>query len=254
MPLLSRAIEHDVALSGRKLAKRHVRAHAHSAAHLFHKVPHKRAPHHHSALVDGLALVGHECSAVHGARDTGAATGGTSALAVEGELLGAGAEELATAMRARNRQLSGNVQTWRHMLSAMRAHMAADAREEESQAVQKLARGAERRSHARHRRALVQREGGGNVAHVVDRGLARLSDAPTRVSGKRLQITARPFGIEHAKRKRAFARTRHARDAHKLAERDVHVHVLQIVHARAAHLDMVDILHDFLHLAMRPIV
>ena len=92
----------------------------------------------------------------------------------------------------------------------------------------------------------MQREGGGNETHVIDRGLARLSDAPTRVGRKRLQITARPFGIEHAECERAFARTRHARDAHKLAERNVHVHVLQIVHARTAHLDMVDILHDFL--------
>ena len=139
VPLLGRTVEHDVALGGRKLAKRHVRAYAHSAAHLLHEVPHKRAPHHHCPLVDGLALVGHKRGAVHGARDTGAAAGGTSSLAVEGKLLGTGTEELATAMRARNRQFSSNVQTWRHLPSAMRAHMAADAREEKPQAVQKLA-------------------------------------------------------------------------------------------------------------------
>lgn len=132
------------------------------------------------------------------------------------------------------------------MLTAMWAHVAADAREEKPQAVQKLARGAERGTHTGHRRALVQREGGGNEAHIIDRGLACLSNAPTRVGGKCLQVAARPFGIEYAERERTFARTRHARDAHKLAERNVHVHVLQIVHARAAHLDMVDFLHDFL--------
>ena len=136
VPLLGWTVEHDVALSWRKLAKRHVRAHAHGAAHLLHEVPHKRAPHHNSTLVDGLALVGHERRAVHGARDTGAATGRTSALTVEGELLSTGAEELAAAVGARNRQFSSDIQAWRHMLAAMWAHVAADAREEKPQAVQ----------------------------------------------------------------------------------------------------------------------
>ena len=52
--LYRRAMEHDIALSGRELVKRHVGAHAHLAGHLFHQVPHERAPGKHRALVDGL--------------------------------------------------------------------------------------------------------------------------------------------------------------------------------------------------------
>ena len=52
--LYRRAMEHDIALSGRELVKRHVGAHAHLAGHLFHQVPHERAPGKHRALVDSL--------------------------------------------------------------------------------------------------------------------------------------------------------------------------------------------------------
>ena len=49
-----RAMEHDVALLRCELVKRHVGAHAHLAGHLFHQIPHERAPGKHRALVDGL--------------------------------------------------------------------------------------------------------------------------------------------------------------------------------------------------------
>ena len=49
-----RAMEHDVALLRRELAKRHVGAHAHLAGHLLHQIPHQRAPGKHRTLVDGL--------------------------------------------------------------------------------------------------------------------------------------------------------------------------------------------------------
>ena len=137
------------------------------------------------------------------------------------------------------------------MLAAVRAYVAADAREQKAQAIQKLARSAERGTHAWHRWALVQRERRGHVANVVDRGFAGLRDAASRVGRKRFEVAARAFGVEHAERERAFARTRYARNAHELAERNVHVHVLQIVHARAAHFDVVDVLHDFLRLRAR---
>ena len=49
-----RAVEHDIALLRRELAKRHVGAYAHLACHLLHQIPHERAPGKDCALVDGL--------------------------------------------------------------------------------------------------------------------------------------------------------------------------------------------------------
>ena len=188
--LLGRPVEDDVALGGCELAKRHVRAHAHSAAHLLHEVPHERAPYHHGALVDGLAFVGHERGAVHGARDAGSAAGGAGSFAVERERFGARAEEFAAAMRAWDGQFGGNIKAWRHVLAAVWAYVAADAREQKAQAIQKLARSAERGTHAWYRWALVQRERRGHVANVVDRGLAGLRDAASRVGRKRFEVAA----------------------------------------------------------------
>ena len=139
MPLLGWPVEDDVAFGVCELAKRHVRAHAHGAAHLFHEVPHERAPYHHGALVDGFAFVGHERGAVHAACDAGSAAGWTGAFTVERERFGAGAEEFAAAMWARNGQLGSYVKAWGHMFAAVRAHVAADAREQKAQAIQKLA-------------------------------------------------------------------------------------------------------------------
>ena len=73
------AMEHDVALLGRELAERRVRAHAHGAADLLHKIPHERAPRQHRAVVDADGLVGHERRLVHRAHDARAAAGGAGA-------------------------------------------------------------------------------------------------------------------------------------------------------------------------------
>ena len=100
VPFLSGAVEHDVALFRRELAKRYVCAHAHGAADLLHKVPHERAPHHHGAFVDGFAFIGNERRAIHRARNACAAARGAGALAVESKLFGAGTKELLSAMGA----------------------------------------------------------------------------------------------------------------------------------------------------------
>ena len=95
--LLRRAMEDDVALLGRELAKRHVRAHAHLPRDLFHEVPHEGVPRGNRALVDGEGLVRHERGLVHRAHDARSAAGGACARAVEGKVLRTGAEELPAA-------------------------------------------------------------------------------------------------------------------------------------------------------------
>ena len=49
-----RTVKYDVALLRCELVKRHIGTHAHLAGHLFHQVPHERAPGKHRAFVDGL--------------------------------------------------------------------------------------------------------------------------------------------------------------------------------------------------------
>ena len=49
-----RAVEHDIALLRRELAKRHVGAYAHLAGDLLHQIPHERTPGKHRTLVDSL--------------------------------------------------------------------------------------------------------------------------------------------------------------------------------------------------------
>ena len=92
----------------------------------------------------------------------------------------------------------------------------------------------------------MKSQGGGNVAHVIDGCLACLRNAAACVGRECLKVAARPFGVQHAKCQRAFARPGNACDSHKLAQGDVDVHVLQVVHACSAHLDVIDVMHGVL--------
>ena len=139
MLLLGGAVEHDVALFGGQFGKRHIGAHAHGAAHLFHEVPHQRAPHHHGAFVDGLAFVGDQRGAVDRAGNARSAAGGAGSFAVEGKLLGARSEKLGAAVGAGGWQLGRHVKGGWDVLAAVGAHVAAYAREQKAKAVQKLA-------------------------------------------------------------------------------------------------------------------
>ena len=115
--------------------------------------------------------------------------------------------------------------------------MAARAAEEQAQAVQQLGRGAEGAAHTGYAGALVEREGGGNVEHLVDGSFACLREAAARVGGKRLEVAARPLGVENAQGKRALARAGHAGDGDESIERDVDVDVLEVVDACAMDLN-----------------
>ena len=236
--LLGWAGKHDVALGGRQLVEGHVGAHAHLARDLLHEVPHERAPGRDGAFVDGEPLVGHQRVQVHGAHDARAVALGAGAAAVEGQVLRAGAEELHAADGARDRALGGDVQRGRHAV-AVRAHVAAGAREQQAQAVQQLGGRAEGAAHAGHAGPLVQGERGGHVQHLVHGGAARLRQAAARVGGERFKVAPRPLGVQHAQGERRLARPRYARDADEPVQRDAGVDVFQVVHARSAHLDAV---------------
>ena len=66
--------------------------------------------------------------------------------------------------------------------------------------------GAEGAAHAGDARALVQREGGGDVAHLVDVGARGLPHAAARVGGQRLQVATRAFRVQTRPEPVSFSR------------------------------------------------
>ena len=95
-------------------------------------------------------------------------------------------------------------------------------------------------------RSLVKSQRSGDVAHVVDRRFACLRNAAACIGRERFKVAARAFGVQHAKRQRAFARSRNARDCHQLTQGNVDVHVFQVVYACAAHFDVIDVVNGVL--------
>ena len=229
------AVQHNVFLGIGQILVGHVGAHAHLAGHLGHERPHEVAPGGHGALLQGEVGVGDERGLVDVAHDAGAAAGGAGAAAVEGEVLGGGAVEFHAAGGTGDGQLGGHVQG-RRVHVPVGAHVAAEAREHEAQVVQKLRGGAEGGMDAGNAGPLAQGEGGRYVQHLVHGGAPGLGDAPAGVGGERFQVAAAALGVQHAQRKRAFARAGDARNAHELPQRHVQREVLQVVYPRPAHL------------------
>ena len=232
-----RPVEYDVAFFGRELAERHVGAHAHRTAHLFHEVPHERAPWQHSAVVDAFRLIRDQGRAVYFAHDAGAGAGRAGAGRVEGERFSTGRMEFLATADTSNGQSGRHVQRGLVARPAMRAHVRGDAGEQESQAVEQFGHRAERRADAGHRGPLVQGQRGRHVQHFVHLGAAGLGQSTARVRGQRFQVAPRTFRIQHAERQRAFARTGDAGHAHQFTQRNVNVDVLEVMHARTAHLN-----------------
>ena len=188
------AVQYDVLLGIGQILVGHVGAHAHLAGHLGHERPHEVAPGGHGALFQGKVGIGDERGLVDVAHNAGAAAGGAGAAAVEGEILGGGAVEFHAADGAGDGQIGRHVQGRRvHM--PVGTHVAAEAREHETQVVQKLRGGAEGGMDAGNAGPLAQGEGGRHVQHLVHGSASGLGNAPARVGGKRLQVAAAALGV-----------------------------------------------------------
>ena len=188
------AVQYDVLLGIGQILVGHVGAHAHLAGHLGHERPHEVAPGGHGALFQGKVGIGDERGLVDVAHNAGAAAGGAGAAAVEGEILGGGAVEFHAAGGAGDGQIGRHVQGRRvHM--PVGTHVAAEAREHETQVVQKLRGGAEGGMDAGNAGPLAQGEGGRHVQHLVHGSASGLGNAPARVGGKRLQVAAAALGV-----------------------------------------------------------
>ena len=236
VPLLGRAVEHDLPLLSRQLPERDIRTHAHLPGDVLHERPHQGLPGRDRALVDGERLVGHQGRFVDRPHRTRALAARAGAVGVEGEGLRARLGELDPAGGAVQGDVEGDVDGGLVAVS-VGAHVVAQARVGQAQGVEHLGGGAEGGAHPGHGRALVQSQGGGHVHDLVDVGAGRLGQAPTRVGGQRLQIAAGALGVEHPKGQGGLARAGHAGDGHQPPQRHLDVDALEIVHACAAHTD-----------------
>ncbi len=65
----------------------------------------------------------------------------------------------------------------------------------------------------------------------------------TRIGAEALDVAALPFGIDRIKGKRRLPRTRQPCDHHKFVTWDIHVDILEVMFARAAHFDVLQLSH-----------
>ena len=108
--------------------------------------------------------------------DPGPVTAWTGSLTVEGEFLRTGAEEMLAAFRT-DQFLSERDIHRRRQPVTVRASVAPKTREHQAQAVQQFCPGAEGGSDAGDSRTLVQREGSGDIEHLIHIRLCRLCQA-----------------------------------------------------------------------------
>ena len=111
------------------------------------------------------------------------------------------------------------------------------AAKEQTQAIVELGHGAKGGAHARHARTLVQRERRRHVQHLIHLGVLGLRQTTAGIGAERLQVTARALGIKNSQCQRTLARTRHAGNTHELSQRNIDIDVLEVMDARATHLN-----------------
>ena len=236
---LGGAVEDDVLFLRRQVAEGHVRAHAHLSADVGHQRPHQAVPWGDGAAIDGERVVRDERFKVDRPHGSRAAAALARALGVEGQLLGGRHVKVRAAVGA-DEFLPGGDGERRRQIVPVRAAVAGKARVHEPQGVQKLRPGAECAADAADARPLVQRERRGDIEHLVHGGARRLRHAAAGVGGQSLEIAARALGVQHAQRERGLARAGNARHADDFVQRNIHVHVFQVVDARTPHENFVN--------------
>ena len=100
MLLFSRAVVDHLLFFVGEVFERHVRTHAHLAAHVLHQGPHESPPDYDRSLVDGKILIGHKGRLVDRAGNASPAAGRTCPAAVEGQFLRSGPVKACAANRA----------------------------------------------------------------------------------------------------------------------------------------------------------
>ena len=249
--LLRGAVIDHFLLFVRQILEGYIGAHAHLAAHILHQCPHERAPDRHRAFVDGQILIGHQRALVNGLCHAGTAADPAGTAGIECEVLRARPVKMLAANRADD-FLHGRHGKRRRRVVSVRTAVARESREHQTQAVQQLGHGAEGAADSGHAGPLVQRQRRRNIAHVVHicpRGLCHPSSC---VGGKRFQIAARAFRVEHAQRQGGFSRAGDPGDADDAVQGNIHVNIFQIMYSGPAHFHTAGChLHVFSHVCLR---
>ena len=233
-----RPVEDRLNLPGGQLPERHIGTHAHRPADIHHQRPHERVPRSHRALLDGQGRVGDIGGLIGDAHDARAVAMRARAIAVERERFGSGKLHLGPADRTVQWRHAGDVH--RRLLAVpVGAEVAAQAREHQAHMIKQLGRGPEGAAYVGDARTLVQRYRRRHMLHAVHLGVRRRGHAAAGIGRKGLQITARPFGIQHPERERTLARTRNPRYRDLLPEGDFHVYILEVVNPGSTHLYLV---------------
>ena len=127
-------------------------------------------------------------------------------------------------------------------LAAHRAVGNANPGVQQAQVVVDLSHGPDRGARVGAHALLVDGHRRTETLDLVDVGLFHLPQKLARIRAQTLHVAALPLREDRIESQRGLARAGQAGDDHQLVARDVHIHVLQIMFARAAHDNL--ILHD----------
>ncbi len=98
------------------------------------------------------------------------------------------------------------------------------------------------RSRVARRALLLDSDGRREAAQVLHARALELPQELSRVRGQRLDVATLPLGVERVEGEARFARPAHAREDHELALRNLEPIDVEVVLARAEHLDVVRVL------------
>ena len=225
---LRRTVEYDVLFLLGQIPERDICPHAHFTADVRHERPHQAVPRRDSALVDSQRVIGNQRRHIYGVYHSRSATFCARALRIERQLLGGRRVKMRAAFRA-DQFLSGCDKQRRLQIVSVRAAVACKAGIHQTQAVEQLCSRAERAADTRHTGALMQRQRGGDIQHLIYAGFGRLRHSAAGVGRQRFEIPARAFRVQYAQCQRGFAGAGHTRNSHNFTQRNIYINVFKVV-------------------------
>ena len=241
-------MQDDLLLPVGEIPERNVGTHAHLTGYVLHQRPHQRLPRSDRPLVDREGVVGDQSGFVHGAHHARSVASSARAAAVERQILRADHVHDRAADRTPDLLFRREIERGRNVVT-VRAAVPGQAGEHEAQGIEQFRHGSERAPDPGDAGSLTEREGGGNIPHVVHIGPRRLRHSSAGVGGEGFQIPPGSFRVEHAQREGGLPGSRHPRDPDDFVERDIHIDVFQVVNGGPAYLDMVGQIVFLLHFA-----
>jgi hypothetical protein len=234
-PLDLLAVQHDVALARGERTVGDIGPHPELRGGVAVEPPGTQVPRQDRALVNALGRVGDQGPGVDLGPHAQAVAGGARAVGVEGEGLGAGGLEVRAAHGAHDLHLLRRDRGPDAV--AVRAQVRPQPRHHQARDVEDLGHGPDGAARAGHRRALAERQRGRQVVDPVHGRALGLAQPPAAVGAQGLQEAVHALGVQGADGQRGLPGSGYADDGDGLPQRNVHVHVPQVVVPGAAYLD-----------------